>query len=580
MGIFNYGFPGNLSFPNNNIYQLIVTNVAVYILIPTPPVFATNLPLGQLLNIHTWSSPSEINLSLTTPGKCVSFVEVNNVVYFTGIMLNGIFSVASSAPFVFSQATNYVCGQYITELSGRIIVAQCRFPTGGGTGNNILPTVAWSGLNTFSGSGASDPWNPANNVPPGAAGGFNQLTDVPDQITGLAGMGRSGIIVRKNGLSQMDPNSGSNAGVQPFNFYHLWASPQGSGGFEGSVAQFGYMLFMLSSDNVYTVNLAAGPQPIGQRIIKRINADRKFVGNQAGVTNLASTTGTPFWYFANTAEVDGQLHYYLTFSSYYLTNGTTQNYQAFVYDYNVADGTWHVWDMSQYRTSGGVSPNIIGFSCPMSDGSVNSYGGGYAPAPALAYFSGLRYFMAGTFYSYGLISSYQPSGYIYRLVHWDYNFSSKPINTFNAATYTAFAMPFTTVVFRGEILSLGHKIVNRRLRIQADNAPVPLTTLTAATQQQAQVVARGALQPNVSTSQVNWTFGSGPGSTVPYMQGNFVPTGQAMQTYYADVVCSDEMVQMTLSTYVNDPNNPWNSMPAFRISSVSLIADDPKGATQ
>lgn len=99
-------------------------------------------------------------------------------------------------------------------------------------------------------------------------------------------------------------------------------------------------------------------------------------------------------------------------------------------------------------------------------------------------------------------------------------------------------------------------------------------------QQQAQVTLTGALQGNVKTVPVEWTFGSGPGQTVPYMQGNAAPAGQPIQTYYGSVVLTDELVQATLQSVIVDPANPWNSMAMFRIATASLILVDATSTTQ
>ena len=78
--------------------------------------------------------------------------------------------------------------------------------------------MAWSGVGAYVGSGGSDPWDPANLL----GGGFNELSDIPDQISGMATVGTSAIVHGGNGVSQIDPNPGySTSGIQPFIFYHL-----------------------------------------------------------------------------------------------------------------------------------------------------------------------------------------------------------------------------------------------------------------------------------------------------------------------------------------------------------------------
>lgn len=562
--------------PQSESFTLIVTNVAVYLGSGPNGMNYPTLRPGSLTVLHTWSV-SDISSTFAVPGNAVSFIQVNGTVYFTGIMLNGIFSYNLGG---FAQATNYVSGTYIAELAGRLIVAQCRFPGGGGTGTSVLPTVAWSGVGLYSGSGATDPWNPANVNNLGSIGGFNLLSDVPDQITGLAGMGRSAIIFRQQGLTQCDPNPGSaNSGLQPFNFYHLWASPQGVGAYAGTVAQFGYMAYFRSSDSVYSINLYNGPTPIGPRIIPKIIQDQKNATYNSGLTSGgAPSQGS--WYFASIINVSGQLHYLLQFSAYFNSNpqGFNQTFMAVLYDFNLSENAWHITNLGSYQTSGGGSPGILSFTCPIFQSTeLQGYfaitGSNAVPVYAP------QFIFVGYISNFGTQASYQQSGSLSQLVYWDYDFNSNPIvNSFMVNLYKPLAIPVTTIVFRGDIISVGHRTSNRRLRVQADNAPMP--SFATGSQQQAKAFFTGSLPGNTSSGFLAWTQGAGPGQPTPYMQGNYQPQGAPMQTYYADMVLEDEMIQASIQSYINDASNPWNSLPAFRISSVSLITMDPKSTTQ
>src|SRR5262249_4582264 len=157
------------------------------------------------------------------------------------------------------------------------------------------------------------------------------------------------VIVRETGLTQQDPNSNfSNAGIQPFNWYHMWAGTFGIGGFNGSVAQYGQTLAMLSDDNVYLLSMSGGLQPIGAKINKRVYTDRTQVQGSPGVYIAGPIThqtilSNAWWYFSSIINVNGQLHYMLAFSSY-VTNGsalpTSQITQCFAYDYNFSEDAW------------------------------------------------------------------------------------------------------------------------------------------------------------------------------------------------------------------------------------------------
>lgn len=583
IGIFTLTVSGALDTSGQlqTSYTIIVTNVAVYY-----SLWGFSGPGNALTKtfaiIHTWVG-GEINAPYMVPGQACTFIEVNQVLYFTGLMLNGIFSIttANGFPSSFAQATSYVAAQYLAELGGRIIAAQCRFPGGGGTGVNVLPTVAWSGVGEYAGVGAGDPWDPANFAAlNGNVGGFNLLADVPDQITGLAGMGQSAVIFRLAGLTQADPNPGSaNAGIQPFNFYHLWSSPKGVGAVRGTVAQFGYTCWFLSDDNVYSINLSAGPQPIGPRIIAKIKADKRTADNLSGVV-ADGTFATGTWYFGSIINVDGQLHYLLTFSAYEanLPAATAPTFTNLVYDFNVSENAWHEWDTSQYFKANGSAFAGLAFSFPITQ-TTDSFGLQTINGPAQFTQTALSYFMFGAIISFGAVGSYTPSGNLFQIIPFDYDFNSNWINSFVASTYSPDSMPLTNLTFRAEVVTLGHKNAQRRLRVQADNAPMPLTNPTTQ-QQQATVTFTGALKNSFQKSPLNWTFGSGPNETVQYMQGNYAPQGMPIQTYYADLVLTDEMIQSTIQSNLVDPANPWNSLPAFRLASVSLVLVDPKSTTQ
>jgi hypothetical protein len=175
-------------------------------------------------------------------------------------------------------------------------------------------------------------------------------------------------------------------------------------------------------------------------------------------------------------------------------------------------------------------------------------------------------------------AGWAPQGNAAQFIEWDYDWATNPITSAVSALYVPWAIPKSTLTFRGEILTLGKRTSNRRLRVQADNAPMPslpLLFLSPGPQQQAVGVFTGALQGNVVSSFLNWNQGSGPAAAVPWMQGNYQPLGLPMQSYYADMVLTDEMIQASIVSWVDNPLAPWNSLPALRISSVSLVTMDP-----
>jgi hypothetical protein len=54
--------------------------------------------------------------------------------------------------------------------------------------------------------------------------------------------------------------------------------------------------------------------------------------------------------------------------------------------------------------------------------------------------------------------------------------------------------------------------------------------------------------------------------------------GTLMQTNYGDVRLADEMIQASIAPVITG-GNPWKNLPLLRISTVSVVAADTKGAT-
>ena len=538
MGIYYGGFTYANTINPISI-GFIVTNVAVY--------EVTTLYVVSL--VHTWSS-GEITAAMVYPGNNVSFVQINNVVYITGTMLTGIFQIDLTAgpAGTFSQSTTYVAGAYLFELAGRLCVAECLFPTGGGTGTSLRPTIAWSGVGAYAGSGGSDPWNPAN----GLGGGYNLLADVPDQITGVAAIGRSAFIFRQNGITQQDPGP---SGIQPFVWYHLWASSTGVGALPGTIAQFGQQAIFRSSDNIYSISLTGGIQPIGSQMIAKILSD--FAQNPAFLNWVSADANA--YYTASIVNIAGQLHYLLTFSWAGRDRGmgtaSLVNLVSTVYDLNLADGSWHLWDTNQYlqfTNNGGAG--FSGFTTPI----IGVYD---------TYFS-TNLLVCGTVLTYGTYLSGHLTGIINQFLPLSYDYLSDPYtanNSYLAAYYVATAMPITKLYFRGETISLGHKITSRRIRIQADNAPYPTSNETTSKGGTQQITVYLTADDPYPIS-----------SPVISMSGNAAPQGNPIQTYYGDLVKSGQMVQASIiATSV-----PLANVPLLRLATVSFIGIDTTGTTQ
>lgn len=190
--------------------------------------------------------PQTANLTIDTNlATNLTWYTVNGVVYITGLGLGAIYAYnANAAGSTLTQLTNYVGGQYLGELNGRLICLACDQITAGVYSYNPF-LVSWS-----AGSGNYSQWNPlVGGLVTGA--GFNQLPDVADEITGFFTTGPTGYIIRKQGLSEMTP---LNSGIQPFDFNHMWASNKGVGSvFPNSVTQYGSLGGFLSDTGIFTL---------------------------------------------------------------------------------------------------------------------------------------------------------------------------------------------------------------------------------------------------------------------------------------------------------------------------------------
>jgi hypothetical protein len=558
---------------------LVVTNVGVYIATQLTTDTANPKTPGTLALVHTWAF-FEITGGLPG-GDIITFVQMQTgpvdvaseaiaTVYFTGLMLQGVwaFRYVAGVPTLV-QATGYVCGRYMIELAQRLVIGQCRFPTNGGPFANGLvqsPTIAWSGVGSFEGSGINDPWNPANFATlNGNVGGFNLLTDTPDKISGLANLGRSAIIGRESGLTQQDPGP---SGIDPFLWYHLWASPAGVGAVTGTFQQYGPTVMFLSNDNVYTFALNSGITPIGNQIISKIASDARaaLLAPAYGWSFAIGQTGSP-WYLASIVTIAGQLHYLLCFSAWIATSqppsppsgGFTP--QCLVYDYNLADGSWNLWDLRKYSQVSTVNdPGFFFLSTPITEiNDIYSYN--YTSPASNPAITKNRYLLFG-----GITAPITPgggtvfaTGQLFQCVALDYDTTNNPYSSYWSLIYAPLSVPVTTIKFRGENVALGHPIAQRRLRIQSTNAPFPATVASY-------------------QGQVNVTFqGSQQGSqTTPIPVNLGIPT--LIENDYADVRLLDQMVQATINVVVTG-GTPWRNLPLLRLATVSLIGMDPRGTT-
>ena len=287
----------------------------------------------------------------------------------------------------------------------------------------------------------------------------------------------------------------------------------------------------------------------------------------------------PKWNFGSIVNIAGQLHYLLVFSGITAAPASlTRSSFWKLYlpiDYNMNEDAWrNIWDFSQYFTNAGASTNVLLISKAPATMIVDyMFSNGYQTTASSTF--AMPYLLFGTVFSLPATPiTFSPSGELRQLVPLDYNFLTNFVTDWNHNLYACTAIPQSTIVLRGEVVSLGHQITVRRIRIQADNAPL-----------QGPGVPNGAVQTAsvtlASASGGMATTGTAPSTGVPNTGPNipFVENG-TIQTYYGNLETTGEMVQPTIQGVVANAGSPWASLPAFRIASLSMIGIDTTGTTQ
>lgn len=206
---------------------------------------ATQLTVLEFRNGLTGGITSTASIAANKATN-LTWYTVNGIVYITGLGLAAIYAYTPNPSGVstLTLLTNYVGGQYLGELNGRLVCCACDQIVGGVY--SYYPfMVSWSAA-----QGSYGQWNPlVGGLVTGA--GFNNLPDVADEIVGLFMVGPTGYIIRKQGITEMTPLS---SGIQPYDFNHMWASQKGIGSvFPNSVVQYGSLGAFLSDIGVFTL---------------------------------------------------------------------------------------------------------------------------------------------------------------------------------------------------------------------------------------------------------------------------------------------------------------------------------------
>jgi hypothetical protein len=145
--------------------------------------------------------------------------------------------------------------RFLTVNAFHLIAGYTTEPEPGEAGSAVYPIrVRWSK------SGDGDNWTDYTS-------GFNDLVEVPDNITGLTTLGRNTFVARPNGFTIMSPTG---RGVAPFMFEQYNYAPKGIGNrFPYSFATYGNTAVFVSADDIYRLD-GATLSPIGGNCKKKI----------------------------------------------------------------------------------------------------------------------------------------------------------------------------------------------------------------------------------------------------------------------------------------------------------------------
>lgn len=279
----------------------------------------------------------------------VSWVSLNGILYYTNGQNLSAWDGKANSPIMDVAFTGVVApppdaatkfgSVFIGELGNHIILAFVSETVSGVT-ETFSNRVRWSnsGFNPTSVGGVfganlgtvGATFDPTVNV----NAGLNDLLDVPDIITGLMTLGRTGFIFRQNGITELFPTG---KGIAPFDFNHQWASQNGVGNvYPYSIAQYGNTGVFISFEDIYQV---------GPGMLKAIGGGSR----DAIYVDLARASDAP------KAAIERGFRLGFSYPIYHLRIPMGDRVRSYIYSFD--DENWTRW------TSTGVLPTGISNEC-------------------------------------------------------------------------------------------------------------------------------------------------------------------------------------------------------------------------
>ena len=223
-------------------------------------------------------------------------------------------------PFVsYTVATNFVGGKYLTEIIGYLITANTNQPTD-------TPPVKVNRYN-WSAPFKYTTWDPGID----RTAGFNTISEVQDEITGLFTLGNVAYVLRDQGISQLSP---SGQALAPFTVTPLWESQFGIGcTYPDTFSQYGAIAIWANDNNVYAFFNGSMPQEITGTAKAAIYGDINIVED---VVNEYSIISGAFFNCSEPSNIP-ELTYVLSIV-YGAADGSFLT--GIFWTYNLASKTW------------------------------------------------------------------------------------------------------------------------------------------------------------------------------------------------------------------------------------------------
>lgn len=247
--------PPVLTTPSQDRVVGAITDNALYVLHPYWRNNFTSPGADLFIDDPNWQKGADLSADiLTNPYTNISFPYVisNNILYFS----KGRGRIYSWDPSLWNNQTGGTLTTLVDGIGCMFMAMINEHLVCAYTNENKAPLPdPESGLHPtrirWTPSGIFNIFDPTVNV----GAGLVDLQDVADAITGIIPLGRSALIIRTNGVTEMFPLG---SGINPFGFNNMWASEHGIGSiFIGTVDNWGSMGAFVSEEDIYIVTPAS-----------------------------------------------------------------------------------------------------------------------------------------------------------------------------------------------------------------------------------------------------------------------------------------------------------------------------------